>query len=137
MTTWTLSKHSLITAIAWAVLAFGCGTAPDSGAEYGDQAQDAGTLTPQERAERRQELSRKWQEVRDRLNELSAKVNADGVQNEWDEAVAKIDREAADLSRQLDEFGDDSRQAWDDFEARVQRSLDAMGREIDEAVDSK
>lgn len=124
----------LFVAAALFALAFGCNQAPDTGAEYRDEANDTALLTPQERADRREALSRKWQEARDRLQELREKTNADGIQNEWDEAAAKVDREAADLRRQLDEFEEDSREAWNDFEARVERSLEAMGQEIDEAL---
>lgn len=130
----TLITFRLFVAAALFVLAVGCNSAPDTGAEYRDEANDTALLTPQERADRREALSRKWQEARDRLQELRAKTNADGIQNEWDETAAKIDREAADLARQLDEFGEDSREAWNDFEAKVERSLEAMGREIDEVL---
>jgi exonuclease VII large subunit len=92
-------------------------------------------LTPQERAERREALSRQWQDAQDRLEELRQKANTDGLENEWDETVAEIDRQAAELGRQLEQFGDESREAWNDFEARVEQSLASIGREIDEAAE--
>lgn len=116
------------------VVGLGCSPAPDTGAEYRDEANETATvLTAEERAERRDALSRQWQDARARLEELRQKANADGIQNEWDETVAEIDREASELGRELDEFQDDSRQAWNNFEARVESSIDALGREIDEA----
>jgi len=127
----TMIASRLLLTAALFVLAFGCGvdrTAP------GPEASDTALLTAEERAERRDALARRWQDLRDRVQELRQQTDADGIQNEWDEAVAEMDREAADLRRELDEFGDDSRQAWTDFEARVQRSLDELGQEIDEAV---
>jgi exonuclease VII large subunit len=132
----TTRTFRLFVVAALFVVAFGCNPAPDTGAEYPDETDETATLlTPQERAERREALSRQWQDARDRLEELRQKANSDGLQNEWDEAVAKIDREASDLRRELDEFEEDSRQAWNSFEARVERSIDSIGREIDEAVE--
>lgn len=131
----TMTFH-LFAAAAVLVVALGCNPAPDTGAEYGDEPNETATLlTPQERAERREALSRQWQNARDRLEELRQKANDDGLQNEWDDAVAKIDREAADLGRELDEFQEDSRQAWNNFEARVESSLDSIGQEIDAAAE--
>ena len=118
------------------VLAVGCSPAPDTGAEYRDETNETATLlTPEERAERREALSRQWQDARDRLEELRQKANSDGLENEWDETVAEIDREATELGRQLEQFGDDSREAWNDFEVRVEQSLASIDREIDEAAE--
>jgi hypothetical protein len=117
------------------VLAFGCSadrTPTDAGA--GADARGTAVLTPQERTDRREALDAKMQDLQTRLEELRQKTDADNIQNEWDDAVAKIDGEADDLGRQLDEFGDDSRAAWETFEARVQRALDSISQEIDEAA---
>ena len=125
----------LLALIAWTILALGCETTPDTGAEYGGETQDTATLTPQERTERREDLSREWRELRAKIDELRARTDVDGIENEWDETVAKIDREAEDLSRQLEEFTDDGREAWNAFEARVQSALETIEREIDETVE--
>ena len=125
----------LLALIAWTILALGCETTPDTGAEYGGQTQDTAILTPQERTERREDLSREWRELRAKIDELRARTDVDGIENEWDETVAKIDREAEDLSRQLQEFTDDGREAWNAFEARVQSALETIEREIDETVE--
>lgn len=133
----TMIATRLFATAALFVLALGCNTdrtTTETEAGYGDSAMETAVLTPQERTDRREALSRRMQESRDRLQELRQKADADNVQNEWDEAVAKIDRESADLGREMDEFGDDSRDAWQEFEARVQRGFDSMDREIDEAM---
>ena len=91
--------------------------------------------TPQERTERREDLSREWRELRAKIDELRARTDVDGIENEWDETVAKIDREAEDLSRQLQEFRDDGREAWNAFEARVKSALETLEQEIDETVE--
>lgn len=132
----TTMTFRLFVVAALFVLAVGCSPAPDTGAEYRDEANETATLlTPQERAERREALSRQWQDAQDRLEELRQKANSDGLENEWDETVAEIDRQAAELGRQLEQFGDESREAWNDFEARVEQSLASIGREIDEAAE--
>lgn len=129
----TALSRLLVAAALFAVV-LGCNTAPDPGAEYRDEATDAEVLTAQERADRREALTTRWQTAQDRLQELREKASADNVQNEVDETVAEIDQEAADLGRQLDEFGEDSRVAWNEFEARVENTLDEISREIDEAA---
>ena len=125
--------HLFVGAVLLGV-ALGCSPPPDTGAEYRDEATDAEVLTAQERADRREALTTRWQTAQDRLQDLRQKASADNVQNELDETVAEIDQEAADLGRQLDEFGEDSRVAWNEFEARVENTLDEISREIDEAA---
>ena len=80
-------------------------------------------------------MSREWRELRAKIDELRARTDVDGIENEWDETVAKIDREAEDLSRQLQEFRDDGREAWNAFEARVKSALETLEQEIDETVE--
>ncbi len=137
MTTVKTTKVShLVVVAALFVIALACSPTRDTGAEVGDATDEtAAVLTPEERTERRDALSREWQTARDRLDEVRQKATADGLQDEWDETVANIDSEAAELRRELDGFQDDSRQAWNDFEARVERSLDSIGQEIDEAAE--
>ena len=135
MTTVTTRIFHLFAVAALFIVALGCSPAPDTGAEVGDETNETGALlTPQELAQRREALSRRWQDARDRLDELRQKATDDGLQDEWDETVARIDSEAAELRRELDGFQEDSRQAWNDFEARVGRGLDSIGQEIDAAI---
>jgi hypothetical protein len=132
----TITSFRFFAVAALFVIALGCSPAPDRGAEVVDETNDtAAVLTPEERAERREALSREWQSARDRLEEVRQKATADNIQDEWDDTVAKIDTEAADVRRELDEFQEDSRQAWNDFEARVDRSLESIGQQIDAAVE--
>lgn len=119
----------MLVALGLAIVSFGCETpAPDAGATEDVVSMDEST-------QMRTELSDRWQDLQTRVTELKTKATADGIENEWDSTIERIDMEAAQLRTQLDEFQGSSREAWNEFEARIESGFDRLEAEVDEAAE--
>ena len=119
----------MLVALGLAIVPLGCESPdPDAGVPEDVVSMDEST-------QMRTELSDRWQELQTRVTELQAKATADGIENEWDSTIERINMEAAQLRTQLDEFQGSSRVAWNEFEARIESGFDRLEAELDQAAE--